>query len=115
MKLCIRKALYTTYKCVLVRTRLLSNKSILVFYTFNVNVNKVVDFSSSDFQMMVLLLYIFILLALYLAPLTFTCPCVMDRHSLRPRPDIIGRRGAPMVSRPVLETEVIEKNLTISE
>lgn len=56
--------------------------------------------SSSDFQMMVLLLYVVILLVLYLAPLTFTCPCVMDRHSLRPRPDIIGRRGAPMVSRP---------------
>lgn len=51
-----------------------------------------------DFQVIVLLLYIIILLALYLAPLTFTCPCIMDRHSLKPRPDIIGRRGAPMVS-----------------
>lgn len=47
---------------------------------------------------MVLVVYIIILLALYLAPLTFTCPCIMDRHSLKPRPDIIGRRGAPMVS-----------------
>ncbi|XP_075876040.1 glycerophosphodiester phosphodiesterase domain-containing protein 5 isoform X1 [Nelusetta ayraudi] len=52
----------------------------------------------SNFQMIVLLLYIVILLVLYLAPLTFTCPCVMDRHSLRPRPDIIGRRGAPMLA-----------------
>ncbi|XP_042355750.1 glycerophosphodiester phosphodiesterase domain-containing protein 5 [Plectropomus leopardus] len=52
----------------------------------------------SNSQMVVLLLYIVILLALYLAPLTFTCPCIMDRHSLRPRPDIIGRRGAPMLA-----------------
>ncbi|XP_031166796.1 glycerophosphodiester phosphodiesterase domain-containing protein 5 isoform X1 [Sander lucioperca] len=52
----------------------------------------------SNFHVMVLLIYIVILLALYLAPLTFTCPCIMDRHSLRPRPDIIGRRGAPMLA-----------------
>uniref|UniRef100_A0A3Q4ASN4 GP-PDE domain-containing protein n=1 Tax=Mola mola TaxID=94237 RepID=A0A3Q4ASN4_MOLML len=52
----------------------------------------------SNFQMIVLLIYIIILLALYLAPLTFTCPCVMDRHKLKPRPDIIGRRGAPMLA-----------------
>lgn len=50
-----------------------------------------------DFHVMVLSLYIIVLLAVCLAPLTFTCPCVMDRHSLKPRPDIIGRRGAPMV------------------
>lgn len=56
----------------------------------------------ADFRVMVLLIYIFILLALYLAPLTFTCPCIMDRHSLKPRPDIIGRRGAPMVSRYII-------------
>lgn len=48
--------------------------------------------------MMVLITYIIILMALYLAPLSFYCPCVMDSHSLRPRPDVIGRRGAPMVS-----------------
>ena len=47
---------------------------------------------------MVLLVYALVLVALYLAPLTFNCPCIMDRHSLKPRPDIIGRRGAPMVS-----------------
>ncbi|XP_069577260.1 glycerophosphodiester phosphodiesterase domain-containing protein 5 isoform X3 [Brachyistius frenatus] len=52
----------------------------------------------SNVQVMVLLIYILILLALYLAPLTFTCPCIMDRHSLKPRPDIIGRRGAPMLA-----------------
>uniref|UniRef100_A0A3P8W1G6 Glycerophosphodiester phosphodiesterase domain containing 5 n=1 Tax=Cynoglossus semilaevis TaxID=244447 RepID=A0A3P8W1G6_CYNSE len=52
----------------------------------------------SNFQMMVLLLYVTLLLAVYLAPLTFTCPCIMDRHSLKPRPDITGRRGAPMLA-----------------
>uniref|UniRef100_A0A3B3XTL9 GP-PDE domain-containing protein n=1 Tax=Poecilia mexicana TaxID=48701 RepID=A0A3B3XTL9_9TELE len=38
------------------------------------------------------------LLALCLAPLTFTCPCIMDRHVLKPPPVIIGRRGAPMLA-----------------
>ncbi|XP_036976473.1 glycerophosphodiester phosphodiesterase domain-containing protein 5 isoform X3 [Acanthopagrus latus] len=52
----------------------------------------------SNFQIMVLLVYALVLVALYLAPLTFNCPCVMDRHSLKPRPDIIGRRGAPMLA-----------------
>ncbi|KAJ0062211.1 hypothetical protein NL108_017967, partial [Boleophthalmus pectinirostris] len=52
----------------------------------------------SNFQMMVLVVYFAILVALYLAPLLFTCPCVMDRHNLRERPEIIGRRGAPMLA-----------------
>ncbi|XP_077596195.1 glycerophosphodiester phosphodiesterase domain-containing protein 5 isoform X1 [Stigmatopora nigra] len=52
----------------------------------------------SNFQMMVLITYIIILLALYLAPLSFSCPCVMDSRSLKPRPDVIGRRGAPMLA-----------------
>ncbi|XP_033955226.1 glycerophosphodiester phosphodiesterase domain-containing protein 5 isoform X2 [Pseudochaenichthys georgianus] len=52
----------------------------------------------SNFQVTVLVIYIIILLAVYLAPLTFSCPCIMDRHTLRPQPDIIGRRGAPMLA-----------------
>ncbi|XP_040038482.2 glycerophosphodiester phosphodiesterase domain-containing protein 5 isoform X4 [Gasterosteus aculeatus] len=52
----------------------------------------------SNFQVMMLLIYMVVLLTVYLAPLTFTCPCIMDRHSLRLRPDVIGRRGAPMVA-----------------
>ncbi|KAL3042222.1 hypothetical protein OYC64_020214 [Pagothenia borchgrevinki] len=52
----------------------------------------------SNFQVTVLVIYFIILLAVYLAPLTFSCPCIMDRHTLRPRPDIIGRRGAPMMA-----------------
>uniref|UniRef100_A0A7N8Y765 Glycerophosphodiester phosphodiesterase domain containing 5a n=1 Tax=Mastacembelus armatus TaxID=205130 RepID=A0A7N8Y765_9TELE len=51
-----------------------------------------------NFQMMVLLIYIIILLAVCLAPLTFSCPCIIDRHNLKPRPDVIGRRGAPMLA-----------------
>lgn len=46
---------------------------------------------------MVVLLYAILLCSVYLAPLTFTCPCVMDRQRLKPRPAVIGRRGAPMV------------------
>lgn len=52
---------------------------------------------SLDFQGMVLLIYIMVVSLVYLAPLMFTCPCVMDRHHLKPRPVVIGRRGAPMV------------------
>ncbi|KAM4620950.1 glycerophosphodiester phosphodiesterase domain-containing protein 5 isoform 2-T2 [Polymixia lowei] len=52
----------------------------------------------SSFQVMVLVIYISIVLAVYLVPLTFTCPCIMDRNDLKPRPDIIGRRGAPMLA-----------------
>ncbi|KAM6983692.1 glycerophosphodiester phosphodiesterase domain-containing protein 5 isoform 2-T2 [Tautogolabrus adspersus] len=52
----------------------------------------------STFQVLVLLIYTLLLLALFLAPLTFTCPCIMDRHSLTHRPDVIGRRGAPMLA-----------------
>ncbi|KAM6907573.1 glycerophosphodiester phosphodiesterase domain-containing protein 5 [Xenentodon cancila] len=52
----------------------------------------------SNFQVMVLLIYIVILLAVCLAPLTFSCPCIMDRDTLKPRPDVIGQRGAPMLA-----------------
>ncbi|XP_061904396.1 glycerophosphodiester phosphodiesterase domain-containing protein 5 isoform X1 [Entelurus aequoreus] len=52
----------------------------------------------SNFQMTILIIYAIILLALYLAPLSFSCPCIMDRPSLKPRPDVIGRRGAPMLA-----------------
>nr|XP_012777418.1 glycerophosphodiester phosphodiesterase domain-containing protein 5 isoform X1 [Maylandia zebra] len=58
----------------------------------------VVRREKSNIQVMVLFIYIVVLLALCLAPLTFTCPCIMDRHSLKPRPSVIGRRGAPMLA-----------------
>ncbi|XP_037835106.1 glycerophosphodiester phosphodiesterase domain-containing protein 5 isoform X2 [Kryptolebias marmoratus] len=52
----------------------------------------------SNFQVMVLVVYIIIHLALCLAPLTFTCPCIMDRNTLKPAPSIVGQRGAPMLA-----------------
>lgn len=50
-----------------------------------------------DLQGALLLAYALLLSAVYLAPLTFTCPCIMDRRGLKPRPAVMGRRGAPMV------------------
>lgn len=58
----------------------------------------VVRTERSKLQMIVLLLYLGVLLALYLAPLTISSPCVMDSDSLKPRPAVIGRRGAPMMA-----------------
>lgn len=49
------------------------------------------------FQVLLLLLYVCVLLALYLTPLTISSPCIMDRSNLKPQPTIISRRGAPMV------------------
>lgn len=49
--------------------------------------------------MVLLLVYVCVLLALYLAPLTISSPCIMDRADLKPRPAVIGRRGAPMVTQ----------------
>lgn len=53
----------------------------------------------AGFQVLLLLLYVCVLLALYLTPLTISSPCIMDRSNLKPRPAIIGRRGAPMVTK----------------
>uniref|UniRef100_A0A3P8ZJJ0 GP-PDE domain-containing protein n=1 Tax=Esox lucius TaxID=8010 RepID=A0A3P8ZJJ0_ESOLU len=39
-----------------------------------------------------------VLLALYVVPLSISSPCIMDRTSLKPRPEVIGRRGAPMLA-----------------
>uniref|UniRef100_A0A7N8XXJ8 Glycerophosphodiester phosphodiesterase domain containing 5a n=1 Tax=Mastacembelus armatus TaxID=205130 RepID=A0A7N8XXJ8_9TELE len=38
------------------------------------------------------------ILKVFKTPLTFSCPCIIDRHNLKPRPDVIGRRGAPMLA-----------------
>ncbi|KAK0136630.1 Glycerophosphodiester phosphodiesterase domain-containing protein 5 [Merluccius polli] len=50
------------------------------------------------FQVVVLLLYLSVLLGLYLVPLSITSPCIMERSNLRPRPDVIGHQGAPMLA-----------------
>lgn len=51
------------------------------------------------FQVVVVLLYVSVLLALYVVPLHITSPCIMDPATLKPRPAVIGHQGAPMVSQ----------------
>ncbi|XP_036380258.1 glycerophosphodiester phosphodiesterase domain-containing protein 5-like [Megalops cyprinoides] len=58
----------------------------------------VIRAEKTRFQLFLLLLYLSVLLALYLAPLTITSPCLMDRDSLKQRPDVIGHRGVPMLA-----------------
>lgn len=48
--------------------------------------------------MFVLLVFWAAMIALYLAPLGITSPCIMEQNQLPPKPGLIGHRGAPMVS-----------------
>ncbi|XP_017562700.1 glycerophosphodiester phosphodiesterase domain-containing protein 5 isoform X1 [Pygocentrus nattereri] len=50
------------------------------------------------FQIVVLLIYLAVLLSLYLTPLSISSPCIMERDSLKARPDVIGHQGAPMLA-----------------
>ncbi|XP_062328607.1 glycerophosphodiester phosphodiesterase domain-containing protein 5 isoform X1 [Osmerus eperlanus] len=50
------------------------------------------------FQIGVLLLYLGVLLGLYVAPLSITSPCIVERSRLKSRPDVIGHQGAPMLA-----------------
>nr|XP_020455957.1 glycerophosphodiester phosphodiesterase domain-containing protein 5 isoform X2 [Monopterus albus] len=50
------------------------------------------------FQLVVVLLYLSVLLGLYVVPLYITSPCIMDPTTLKPRPDVIGHQGAPMLA-----------------
>uniref|UniRef100_A0A3B4G5R2 Glycerophosphodiester phosphodiesterase domain-containing protein 5-like n=1 Tax=Pundamilia nyererei TaxID=303518 RepID=A0A3B4G5R2_9CICH len=50
------------------------------------------------FQVVVVLLYVSVLLALYVVPLHITSPCIMDPATLKPRPAVIGHQGAPMLA-----------------
>ncbi|XP_046891326.1 glycerophosphodiester phosphodiesterase domain-containing protein 5 [Hypomesus transpacificus] len=50
------------------------------------------------FQIGVLLLYLGVLLGLYVAPLSITSPCIVERSHLKSRPDVIGHQGAPMLA-----------------
>ncbi|CAB1352556.1 unnamed protein product, partial [Coregonus sp. 'balchen'] len=58
----------------------------------------VVRAERTKFHMIVLLVYLSVLLALYMAPLAISSPCIMDKNSLKSRPHVIGRRGAPMLA-----------------
>ncbi|XP_024287445.1 glycerophosphodiester phosphodiesterase domain-containing protein 5 isoform X1 [Oncorhynchus tshawytscha] len=59
---------------------------------------QVVRAERTKFHMILLLVYLSVLLALYMAPLAISSPCIMDKNSLKSRPDVIGRRGAPMLA-----------------
>ncbi|KAM9812486.1 glycerophosphodiester phosphodiesterase domain-containing protein 5 isoform 2-T2 [Syngnathus typhle] len=52
----------------------------------------------TSFQVVVVLLYLSLLLGLYVMPLYITSPCIMDPSNLRPRPNVIGHQGAPMLA-----------------
>nr|XP_057935484.1 glycerophosphodiester phosphodiesterase domain-containing protein 5 isoform X2 [Doryrhamphus excisus] len=52
----------------------------------------------TSFQVVVMLLYLGALLGIYVVPLYITSPCIMDPSNLKPRPDVIGHQGAPMLA-----------------
>ncbi|XP_036451297.1 glycerophosphodiester phosphodiesterase domain-containing protein 5 [Colossoma macropomum] len=59
---------------------------------------QVVRGDRTRFHVVLLLVYLCVLLALYLAPFAISSPCIMDRADLKARPAVIGRRGAPMLT-----------------
>ncbi|XP_053780322.1 glycerophosphodiester phosphodiesterase domain-containing protein 5 isoform X3 [Desmodus rotundus] len=52
----------------------------------------------SSSQMAILCTFFAVVFALYLAPLTFSSPCIMEKKDLGPKPALIGHRGAPMLA-----------------
>ncbi|KAG8431354.1 hypothetical protein GDO86_018992 [Hymenochirus boettgeri] len=59
------------------------------------------QFARSDkaiFQMLLIVAYLAVAIALYLVPLTISSPCIMERKDLGVKPRIIGHRGAPMLA-----------------
>uniref|UniRef100_A0A669PLQ1 Glycerophosphodiester phosphodiesterase domain containing 2 n=1 Tax=Phasianus colchicus TaxID=9054 RepID=A0A669PLQ1_PHACC len=53
---------------------------------------------STGLKVFLLLAYSAVMIALYLAPLGITSPCIMEENQLPPKPALVGHRGAPMVS-----------------
>lgn len=53
---------------------------------------------SPGLKVFLLLAYSAAMIALYLAPLGITSPCIMEENQLPPKPALVGHRGAPMVS-----------------
>ncbi|KAL6469966.1 hypothetical protein MHYP_G00210850 [Metynnis hypsauchen] len=49
-------------------------------------------------QMVIIGLYGAVLISLYLVPLGMYSPCIKERNSLGPAPELIGHRGAPMLA-----------------
>ncbi|XP_060105903.1 glycerophosphoinositol inositolphosphodiesterase GDPD2 isoform X2 [Heteronotia binoei] len=54
--------------------------------------------SRSALGVVLLLLYLGIVMALYLAPLGIESPCFMEHNQLPPKPALFGHRGAPMLA-----------------
>ncbi|KAJ8798303.1 hypothetical protein J1605_001428 [Eschrichtius robustus] len=52
----------------------------------------------SSSQMAILSTFFTVVFALYLAPLTISSPCIMEKKDLGPKPALIGHRGAPMLA-----------------
>ncbi|NXE69174.1 GDPD2 inositolphosphodiesterase, partial [Calcarius ornatus] len=53
---------------------------------------------STGLRVFVLLVYCAAMIALYLAPLGITSPCIMEENQLPPKPALVGHRGAPMLA-----------------
>ncbi|XP_068019683.1 glycerophosphoinositol inositolphosphodiesterase GDPD2 isoform X1 [Melanerpes formicivorus] len=53
---------------------------------------------STGLKVLLLLAYCALMIALYLAPLGITSPCIMEESQLPPKPALVGHRGAPMLA-----------------
>ncbi|NWV23269.1 GDPD2 inositolphosphodiesterase, partial [Origma solitaria] len=53
---------------------------------------------STGLRVFLLLVYCAAMIALYLAPLAITSPCMMEENQLPPKPALVGHRGAPMLA-----------------
>ncbi|KAM9180453.1 glycerophosphoinositol inositolphosphodiesterase GDPD2 isoform 7-T8 [Dugong dugon] len=49
-------------------------------------------------KILLLLLFFGVALAIYLAPLCISSPCIMEPRDLPPKPGLVGHRGAPMLA-----------------
>nr|XP_012600350.1 glycerophosphodiester phosphodiesterase domain-containing protein 5 isoform X1 [Microcebus murinus]XP_012600351.1 glycerophosphodiester phosphodiesterase domain-containing protein 5 isoform X1 [Microcebus murinus]XP_012600352.1 glycerophosphodiester phosphodiesterase domain-containing protein 5 isoform X1 [Microcebus murinus]XP_012600353.1 glycerophosphodiester phosphodiesterase domain-containing protein 5 isoform X1 [Microcebus murinus]XP_012600354.1 glycerophosphodiester phosphodiesterase len=78
----------------------------------------------SSSQVTILCTFFAVVFALYLAPLTISSPCIMEKKDLGPKPALIGHRGAPMLApehtlmsfRKALEQKLygVQADITIS-
>ncbi|EOB03440.1 Glycerophosphodiester phosphodiesterase domain-containing protein 2, partial [Anas platyrhynchos] len=53
---------------------------------------------NTGLKVFLLLVYSAVMIALYLAPLGITSPCIMEENQLPPKPALVGHRGAPMLA-----------------
>ncbi|NXQ86763.1 GDPD2 inositolphosphodiesterase, partial [Nyctibius grandis] len=53
---------------------------------------------NTGLKVFLLLVYCAVMVALYLAPLGLTSPCIMEENQLPPKPALVGHRGAPMLA-----------------